>query len=377
MSGHIEGLGAMRSRAAREGEKGDTPVPSQDTPLVRLKARIREGTARAHTLDYYRHRTRPNLIKLLVFAGVPEAESVLGRLRTCTRYSPCRMYTCPNCGPKLKARAKDDALNRIVGRLGRFPEGSEVSFVTLIGPRVELDRDQAGIGLAKFKRKIVKFQQRQAASTSWYGFFDVSLNGVIHWHGVVLHPEVARNELEALLEAWFPEQDQVRISKWKRSQSLAENLQGVFNYSLVADRHAKVFVLRDGPDRHHKLVHSLDGSTLIAKRMVVVQSLCGRGVQGIRLAVNMKATVRGLIVVELEKLARTTKKRINRKTMLNLEWAPRGQYGTHLGLGKNEILDETEKISITPVTDERLRGEANRGTVATSLGEFDGEELYL
>jgi len=53
----------------------------------------------------------------------------------------------------------------------------------------------------------------------------------------------------------FPEPDQVRISKWKHSQSLAENLQGVFNYSLVADRHAKVFVLMDGPDRYHGLVH--------------------------------------------------------------------------------------------------------------------------
>ena len=52
--------------------------------------------------------------------------------------------------------------------------------------------------------------------------------------------------MEARLEGSFPEQGQVRISKWKRSQSLAENLQGVFNYSLVADRHAKVFVLTEG-----------------------------------------------------------------------------------------------------------------------------------
>ncbi len=334
---------------------------------------MRKGTARAYTLAYHRHRTRPNLIRLLEVAAVPEAEANLGRLRACTRSSPCRMYTCPNCGPKLKAWAKDDALNRIVGRLGRFPKDVEVSFVTLIGPRVELDPDLAGVALTRFKRQIVKFQQRQAASTSWYGFFDASLNGVIHWHGALLHPDMARNQLKALLEASFPTEGQVRVSTWHRSQSLAENLQGVFNYSLVADRHAKVFVLRDGPDRNQKLVHGLESAMLITKRMVVVQSLCGRGVQGIRLAVNMKATVRGLVVPELDKLARTTKKRINRKTMLNQEWVPRGLYGTHLG--KNPNPGGIQKGPITATPDVVLGVGANRGTGACSLDErFDQRE---
>jgi hypothetical protein len=44
------------------------------TRFDRLRARMREGTARALTLAYYRHRTRPKLIKLLVFAGAPEAK---------------------------------------------------------------------------------------------------------------------------------------------------------------------------------------------------------------------------------------------------------------------------------------------------------------
>jgi hypothetical protein len=314
-------------------------MPSQASPFDRLRARMREGRARARTLAYHRHRTRPNLIKLLLFAAVPEAEPIVDRLQACTRYSPCRMYVCPNCGPKLKARAKDDALNRIVGRLGRFPRDVEVSFVTLIGPKVELDPDQARAVLIRLKRQIVKFQQRRAPSTGWYGFFDVALNGLVHWHGVVLHPDTARNQLQALLEVSFPEQNQVRISKWKRTQNFAENLQGVLNYSLVADRHAKVFVFKDGPDRDYKLVHGPNSAVLIAKRMLVVQSLAGRGVQGIRFSINMKSTVRGLIVPELVNLVRRTKKRINRKTMPNQPWAPRGIYGTHLGLGKNPNQD--------------------------------------
>jgi hypothetical protein len=347
--------------------KSKASLPSPVPPLDRLRARLRSGVAVARTLAYHDHRTRPNLVELLEVAAVPEAEGVLVRLRACRRYSPCRMYTCPNCGPKLKARAKDDALNRIVGRLGRFPKDVEVSFLTLRGPTLDLDPEQASIALARFKRRIVKFQQRQAASTSWYGFFDVSLIGLLHWHGVVLHPDTPRNELEAHLKGSFPEEDQVVIRQWKSSQSLAENLQGVFNYSLVADRHAKVFVLRDGPDRHHKLVHGRDGAARIANRMNVIQSLCGRGVQGIRLALNMKATVRGLIVEELEKLTRSTKKRINRKTMLNLEWAPRGVYGTHLGLGKNPNQVGIRKVPIVPETDVCSDEGANRGTEAGAL----------
>lgn len=343
--------------------QGKPILTSKVSAFDRLRTRMREGVSTGYALAYHRRRTRPNLIRLLESVAVPASEAILVKLRACSRYSPCRMYTCPNCGPKLKARAKDDALNRIVDRLGRFPKDIEVSFVTVLGPAVELDMDQARVALAKFKRKIVKFQQRRAPSTSWYGFFDLSLGGVIHWHGVLLHPDVARSELEARLDESFPEKDQVRISKWKGAQNLAANLQGVLNYSLVADRHAKVFVLADGPDRHHKLAHGLGGASLIAKRMAVVQSLCGRGVQGIRLALNMKSKVRGLVVPELENLARTTKKRINQKTMLNQPWAPRGKEGTHLG--KKPFQVDIREVPMESDTDGLWTEEANRGTGAT------------
>ena len=74
---------------------------------------------------------------------------------------------------------------------------------------------------------------------------------------------------------------------------------------------------------------------------------------------NMKATVHELVVPELVKLARRTKKRINRKTMPNQEWAPRGVYGTHLG--KNPNPEWNPKGPTTPATD-GLTGGANRGT---------------
>lgn len=297
--------------------------------LDRLKARIREGTAQAYTLAYFDHRTRPNLVQLLEEAAVPEAAAVLGRLRACGRYHPCRMYTCPICGPKLKAREKDAALKRIVQRLGRFPQDTEISFVTLIGPTVELEPEAAQIVLARFWRRIVRFRHRHSPGTSWLGYFDVSLNGMVHWHGLVLHPSTPRNALEAHLKASLREDNQVMVSHWKASQSLAESLQAVLNYALVADRHAKVFNRMDGPDRRRGLVHDSDVLVRVAKRIVVMQALTGRGVQGIRRAIDMKPTSVGIVVRELETLVRRTKKRINTKSMPNREWAPRGVYGTH------------------------------------------------
>lgn len=295
---------------------------------------MREGAVRMYTLKYHRHRTRPNLIRLLEYVNVPEAEAALQRLRACARYSPCRMYTCPNCGPKHKGRAKDEALSRIAFRLGRFPEREEVSFVTIRGPVVELDPELAEAGLGRLKRKIVKFIQRKAPSSSWIGFWDTSLNGVIHLHAVVLHPELRRSALEGLLKGSFGEKDQVRISRWKRSQSLAESLQGVLNYALIADRHGKVYRFVDGPEREEKLVHGPDAGVRIAKRIAVVQHLAGRGVQGIRFTANLKPVTSNIVIQQLVNLHRTTR-RVNRKTMPNQSWAPRGVLGTHLG--KNPV----------------------------------------
>jgi hypothetical protein len=282
-------------------------------------------------LDYFDHRSLPKLIRLLEFAGVPEAEPLLQRLRQCTRYHPCRMSSCPNCGQKLKAKVKDSFLARIVARAGRFPKGTEVSFVSVDGPTVDLSPDAAAPALKRFKRQLVKFQQRKAPGTSWLGLFDVSLEGKVHFHGVVLHSELSCTALEGLLKGSFPEDKQVEISAWRRSQSLPEALQAVINYSVTADRHAKVFGKWDGPERCEHLVHGPESAVLIAKRIVVIEHLAGRGVRGLRLSMNMKARATGLRVPELDQLQRTTKKRINNKSMPNREWAPRGIPGTHLG----------------------------------------------
>ena len=329
------------------------------TPFDKLRARMREGTDRAHTLTYYRHRTRPNLIGLIQYVGLPEAETLCVRFQSCTRKRPCRAFTCPMCGEKLKARARDDALKRVVERLGRFPQDVEVSYVTIDGPRTPLEVEAARVALTRFERQVDNFIRRQVRTTGWYGFMDVSVDGLVHLHTLILHPDMPRTELEGRLTSSFAGPKQVKVSPWKRSLTLAENLQNVFNYSVVGGRHVGVVTRRDGPDRTQVPAKAID----VVRRIHVTQMLAGRGVQGLRFVRNMKATNKGLKVVELETLQRRTKRvRKNSKSMLNLPWAPRGDPGFHLGLSRNRILVEIEKDSIPPATDGCLPGEVNTVT---------------
>lgn len=309
--------------------------------ITKLKALMVVGRSDAIALEYFRHRTRPNLIRLIQHAGLPEANMVLARLQACTRKQPCRMYVCPVCGTKLKARTRDNALDRVVERLGRFPGDYEISYATIDGPRTELEVEAARGALAGFERQVDNVLRRHMGTTSWYGIMDISADGLIHLHALVLHSEMPRDEMKNRLKGSFTGANQVEISKWHRTKTLAANLQGVFNYSISADRLVRVSTMRNGPDRDQKPTSVVD----TVKRIVVVQTLAGRGVQGLRFIRNMKAVHKGLKVVELETLKRRTKRvRFNSKSMPTLPWAPRGEQGFHLSLSKNANLGEDDKM---------------------------------
>ena len=309
--------------------------------ITKLKALMVVGRSSAIALEYFRHRTRPNLIRMIQHVGLPEADVVLARLQACTRKQPCRMYVCPVCGTKLKARTRDNALDRIVERLGRFPGDFEISYVTIDGPRTELEVEAARGALAGFERQVDNFIRRNMGTTSWYGIMDISTDGLIHLHALLIHPGVPRDEMKSRLKGSFTGANQVEISKWHRSKTLAENLQGVFNYSVRADRLVRVSSMRDGPDSKQSPTSAVNA----VKRLVAIQTLAGRGVRGLRFIRNMKAVHKGLKVAELETLKRRTKRvRFSSKSMPTLPWAPRGEQGFHLSLSKNENLSEDDKM---------------------------------
>jgi hypothetical protein len=119
--------------------------------------------------------------------------------------------------------------------------------------------------------------------TSWYGYFDISLRGMMHWHGVVLHPDQRRSDLVDTLKQNFSEDRQAYVERnWHKNRSLMGNIDRVIDYSLVADRHV--------PTLKGKPVVDADTAGQIAQRLVLLQYMCQRGIQGIRLKLNMKTT---------------------------------------------------------------------------------------
>jgi hypothetical protein len=60
----------------------------------------------------------------------------------------------------------------------------------------------------------------------------------MHWHGVILHPDLRQSDLIDALKQNFPEDRQAYVEKnWHKNRSLMANIDRVIDYSLVADRH--------------------------------------------------------------------------------------------------------------------------------------------
>jgi hypothetical protein len=104
---------------------------------------------------------------------------------------------------------------------------------------------------------------------------------MMHWHGVILHPDQSRSELVDALDLHFPEDRQAYVEEDWHKRPLIENLERVLDYALVADRHV--------PTLRGKPIVDADTAGLIARRIVLLQYMCQRGIQGIRLKLNMKS----------------------------------------------------------------------------------------
>jgi hypothetical protein len=103
----------------------------------------------APVMRYARDRTTPKLVNLLNSTHLTgDADTAREMLSTCVRWNPCGMYGCPQCGRKLKRRAKREALKAICARAGGVPLEHEVSWVTVDGPTVPLDSSEDTVRLA-------------------------------------------------------------------------------------------------------------------------------------------------------------------------------------------------------------------------------------
>jgi hypothetical protein len=261
--------------------------PSTRSPRERLDAflqHVRLMQTLAPVMRYARDRSTPKLVRLLDSTAL-QGDTLIARdlLATCVRWNPCGLYGCCLCGRKLKRKAKREALKAITARAGGIPQEHEVSWVTVDGPTVALEASEDTVrkALKGFRKKIERAHSDHLRDTSWYGFFDISLRGMMHWHGVILHPDQSRSELVDALDLHFPEDRQAYVEEDWHKRPLMENMDRVLDYALVADRHV--------PTLKGKPIVDADTAGLIARRIVLLQYMCQRGIQGIRLKLNMKS----------------------------------------------------------------------------------------
>jgi|HubBroStandDraft_3_1064219.scaffolds.fasta_scaffold00732_8 hypothetical protein len=234
-------------------------------------------------IRYYRNRTNPNLVRILDTTPLDgETRDARDLVASCYPRNPCGLYGCPCCGRRFKATAKLDVLKRIAAKCGGLPDPCVISFVTINGPTVPLEPSAVEPARRRFRATLTKVRHAKLPDTSWVGFFDITLGGVVHWHGAILHPGRSKAALARKLREDFPARRAVRVSNWEKEHTLFENLDCIVDYALVADRHVK--------RRKGKPIVDNETSTLIAKRIVCLQYMAQRGVQGIRLCLNMKST---------------------------------------------------------------------------------------
>jgi len=77
------------------------------------------------------------------------------------------------------------------------------------------------------------------------------------------------------------------ITPWDKGKTLLANMESVLQYALSTDRH--VPRRKYGRRKGEAIVDERTGERIV-KRMVALQHMCQRGVQGIRLSFNMRTT---------------------------------------------------------------------------------------
>lgn len=243
----------------------------------RMRARNDAGAATVRT--YHRSRSLPNLLRLIQAAGAVEGlEAVKLRLRGCQAKQRCGFIGCAVCGARIRRQLPLKLLKQLIAVHRGMPSRDEISFVTVNGSTVELKPDEVAEASANLRAAIRGVAKASLPDSSWAGLIDVSLNGLVHFHGVVLHSGTSRGEVTARLKRRFRSHQQVMVSRWKADQTLTKALMHVLEYSVSAERHSVV--------RNSEASHGIESARLIGQRLVCLLRLAKVGIRGQLLKIN-------------------------------------------------------------------------------------------
>ncbi len=206
---------------------------------------------------------------------------LIARLEDCRREKRCKLLFCPKCGPRRQSSEGYKALDKVRSRLGDWPTPESISWVMIGGPRVQLETIDIAKQWNSFRKKLYNVRDRSLKGIALHGYVDVSLGGRIHFHGWIVHPDLARVQLRSILKKHFPESSDIYVERFNDHQPIATSLDRTILYSL--ERRPRL--PRASTGLQDSQLPRLMGLRLLAFHLIV-----RRGYVGCRVSLGLRST---------------------------------------------------------------------------------------
>ena len=151
----------------------------------------------------------------------------------------CKTVACWSCRTSHVKRKRTMAIRLFSGQ-----ENKDLSLVTINAGRglsslreVTLEHEQFAKDLTRLRKKLLRTDQRLAGITA-LAVLEVTNSGGLwkpHWHIVLAHPEIDRDEIVSMLRERFPGNRRVNIKAFHSERASTDNVEGCVSYALKSD----------------------------------------------------------------------------------------------------------------------------------------------
>lgn len=254
-------------------------MPIISGPVALLDLRLQEELAR----EYRSHKTRPNLVQLLSLDPANHRVRLwIKRVHFCRPQNRCLQIDCPNCGRKPRRNEVKQAMLKVLAIAGVVPQPNEISAITINGPMTKHGA-AAREAMISFRKRLYTLSRRRLASISCQGFFDISADGRVHFHGLFYHPFMPLSDLLEILRDQFRDGRAIWVSSWKANQPMLVAMSHFLWYATASPPR----VPRDKRDRKKIRINA---SRLMGERLISRKSMSTSGYFGLRISMSTRSS---------------------------------------------------------------------------------------
>jgi hypothetical protein len=233
--------------------------------------------------DFYQLRSRRAIGALLRLDPADvEVKKMIEELAQCgSQKRRCRLVACPVCGERARRKEVRKSLKQLIARIGRVPDRTEISFVTILGPIVPLDAEAVKSSASQLKQSLYNVS-RQYRGLSWIAYFEFDLQLSLHMHAVVFRADMSATDLCSLLKSHFPGPRRVNVKPLNSEGTVLEQIERVLLYCT-----------KSFPTRHAAQIFQSDTSTFSRSlgALLLARSYLGSThYHGVRTAMNLRTT---------------------------------------------------------------------------------------